>query len=75
MGASPSFRHDPCVVVDRSLVQSLAREYDQPEHEVERILREEIRRITAQARIHTFVTVLAASSARTRLRQGLARSH
>ncbi|HET7202712.1 MAG TPA: DUF3562 domain-containing protein [Steroidobacteraceae bacterium] len=62
--------------VDRALVRSLAREYGQPEPKVERILREELARIAAGARINTFVTVLAASSVRLRLREeGALRHH
>lgn len=55
--------------VDRTLLQSLAREYGRPEPEVEQIFQEELGRITAGARIDTFVTVLATSSVRLRLRE------
>lgn len=61
--------------VDRALVRSLAEEYDRPETEVERLLQEELGRITAGARINTFVTVLAASSVRLRLREERAVRH
>ena len=61
--------------VDRTLVQSLAREYGKPEPEVERILREELSRISAGARINTFVTVLATSSVRMRLRRDPSTRH
>ena len=61
--------------LDRVLVQALAREYDRPEPEIERILREELGRIEADARIHTFVAVLAMSSARMRLRREHSNRH
>jgi hypothetical protein len=63
------------VTVDQSLVLSLAREFGAAEQDVERILREELCRLAAQARISTFVTVLATSSARNRLRRQASRSH
>jgi hypothetical protein len=58
----------PAPTVDDALVRALAREYGQPEPAVERIMREELGRITAGARIGTFLTVLATSSVRLRLR-------
>ena len=61
--------------LDRALVQSLAREYGQPEPEIERILTEELSRLAADARISTFVGVLATSSARMRLKRGDVNRH
>ena len=61
--------------IDGTLVRTLAREYGQPEPEVERILREELGRISAGARINTYVSVLATSSVRTRLRRDRAGHH
>jgi hypothetical protein len=55
--------------VDPTLVRALARECGQPETEVERVLREELGRLSAGARIKNYVTVLATSRVRTRLRE------
>jgi hypothetical protein len=65
----PSPRGDAAVSLDRSLIEALARDFGRTEHEVEVILQEELDRLAAQARISTFVTVLATSNVRTRLRQ------
>ena len=56
-------------------MQSLAREYGQPEPEIERILTEELSRLAADARISAFVGVLATSSARMRLKRGDVNRH
>ena len=66
-------RVDAGVSIDPALVETLAREFGEAEQEIERILREEVLRLTAQARINTFVTVLATSSVRNRLRGVTAR--
>lgn len=68
MSVVSSAHRDADVAIDLTLVQSLAREYRRPEGDVERILREEMDRISSQARINTFVAVLATSCVRTRLR-------
>ena len=65
----------PRATLDRALVQSLAREYGQPEPEIERILTEELSRLAADARISAFVGVLATSSARMRLKRGDVNRH
>lgn len=57
------------VEVDPSLVETLAREYGCPVPQVEQILRDELTRLSARARINTFLTVLATSNARTQLRR------
>ena len=53
--------------VDPRLVEALAREYGIATSDVELVLREEVERLTATARIGTFITVLATSRARVRL--------
>gem|GEM_PF-5262046 len=68
-------RADLGIPIDRTLVESLAREFGEAEQVVERILREEVVRLAAQARINTFVTVLATSSVRNRLRSQAVRTH
>lgn len=68
-------RADAGVPIDPALVRALAREFGEAEQEVARILREETLRLSAQARINTFVTVLATSSVRSRLRGQAARPH
>ncbi|HWJ05231.1 MAG TPA: DUF3562 domain-containing protein [Steroidobacteraceae bacterium] len=75
MSITAPSRADAGVAIDPTLVEALARESGEAEQEVERILREEVQRLAAQARINTFVTVLATSSVRTRLRHQTARPH
>jgi hypothetical protein len=53
--------------VDPRLVEALAREYGLATGDVETVLREELERLAATARIGTFITVLATSKARARL--------
>jgi hypothetical protein len=53
--------------VDPRLVEALAREYGLAAGDVEVVLREELERLAATARIGTFITVLATSKARVRL--------
>ena len=56
------------VPVDPHLVESLAREFGLPAPAVASVLREELERLTAKARITTYLAVLATSRARLRLR-------
>ena len=53
--------------VDPRVVEALAREYGIATGDVELVLREEVERLAATARISTFITVLATSRARVRL--------
>ena len=53
----------------RAVIDTLARELDLPAEQVERVYVEEIKRLDADARIKSFVTVLAAGRVRTVLRQ------
>lgn len=62
-------REKAAASLDRSLIQALARDYGRTEQEVEAMLQDELGRLAAEARISTFVTVLATSSVRTRLRR------
>jgi len=55
------------IPLDRALVEKLARESGRPVAEVEQVMREELLRLNAQARIDTYVTVLATRSTRARL--------
>jgi hypothetical protein len=60
----------PDLAVDPQVVESLASVYGIPVEDVEVILREELDDLTANARIGTFVMVLATSRARARLQAG-----
>ena len=53
--------------VDPRVVEALARDYGIATGDVELVLREEVERLAATARISTFITVLATSRARVRL--------
>ncbi|HXW10068.1 MAG TPA: DUF3562 domain-containing protein [Steroidobacteraceae bacterium] len=60
----------PGLDVDPRVVESLASHYGLPVGDVEVILREELDDLAANARIGTFVMVLATSRARARLQAG-----
>ena len=53
--------------MDETLRESLAREFHVPAWQVEAIYREELRRLTAGARINTCLSVLATRRVRVRL--------
>ena len=53
----------------RSVIDSLARELQLPAEEVETVYLEQVRKLEGGARIKTFVSVLAAGSARAQLRR------
>lgn len=59
----------------RTVVDGLARELDMPVDEVESVYLSEVSRLEAGARITTFVSVLAAGSARSRLRRHRRHDH
>jgi hypothetical protein len=60
----------PDLAVDPRVIESLANHYGFPVGDVEVILREELDDLAANARIGTFVMVLATSRARARLQAG-----
>ena len=53
--------------MDEALRESMAREFHLPAWQVEASYREELRRLTAGARINTFLSVLATRRVRVRL--------